>query len=743
MSSQSSFAGADARLKVAGNALYTVDVRLPRMLHARVLRSAHPHARVLGVDVEAARRLPGVRAVLTAADLPPSARGRRILAEGRVLSRADAVAAVAADTEEIACRALDLIEVRYEPLPAVFDVLDAVDPAAPTLFPGRAVPALPPEQAARLNNVAAYGRIQVGDVERGFAESDVVVEEEYRTPMVHQAYLEPRAAVAAPDSSGKLVVWVSCQGPFNMRWMLASVLGLPPSRVAVRTALVGGGFGGKIAMHSEPLAALLALAVGQPVRLVNTRYEEFQAGNPRPAALIRIKTGARRDGTLVARQVTAFADGGCTGAGSGARLPLLALGPYRIPNVLAEDYEVFTNNIPPGACRAPGAPPAIFAGESNLDSVARALAMDPLELRLRNAFRDGDLSATGQLIEHAPLAEALRTAATRIGWSQPAGPNRGRGIACGWWQSGPGSSTVVLLLNADGSAQLVTGAIDQGPGSAMTGLPLIVAADLGIPPEQVEVVLAGTDAGPQDAGSSGSKVTVNLGIATHRAALDVRRQLLGRAAAELAVPAERLTIEGGAIRDPETGASVPLGSVALAAYATGQIVGTGSCTTHAPAHDPTRCVGNIWPVQANPSYFAQAAEVEVDRETGQVQVLRVAAAQDVGYAINRTAIEGQIEGGVLQGVGQAVYEEMTTADGRITNPDFSRYAIPTALDVPELMIDVLESRRAEGLLGVRGVGEAPICATPAAIANAVGNAIGVPVHRLPLSGEHVLEALGG
>ncbi len=736
------FFGADALLKVAGTATYTVDVRLPRMLHARVLRSAHPHARILSVDATAARQLPGVRAVLTAEDLPPSARGKRILAEGRALSRADAVAAVAADSEEIARQALGLIEVRYEPLPGVFDVVEALDLAAPTLYPGRAVPALPPERATKLNNVAAYGRIQFGDVERGFAESDVVVEEEFRTPMVHQAYLEPRAAVATVEASGKLVVWVSCQGPFNMRWTLANVLGLPASRVAVRTALVGGGFGGKIAMHLEPLAALLALATGQPVRLVNTRFEEFQAGLPRPSALIRIKTGARRDGTLLARQVTAFADGGCIGSGSGARLPLLALGPYRIPNVLAEDYEVYTNNIPPGACRAPGAPPAVFAGECNLDSVARALGIDPLEIRLRNVFREGDLSATGQRIEHAPLAEALRAAAGRVRWGEPkAEPHRGRGIACGWWQSGPGNSTALLLLNADGSAQLVTGAIDQGPGSAMTGLPLIVSAELGIPPEQVEVVLAGTDGGPQDAGSSGSKVTVNLGLATHRAALDVKRQVLERAAAELKVPAERLTLRDGVVRDAESGAELPLAGLALAAYASGQIVGTGTCATHAPAYDASRCVGNIWPVQANPSFFAQAAEVAVDPDTGQVRVLRVAAAQDVGYALNPTAIEGQIEGGLLQGIGEAVYEEMTTDHGRTTNPDFSRYAVPTALDAPELVVDILESRRDEGINGVKGVGEAPVCATPAAIANAVRDAIGVPVRRLPLSGENVLEAL--
>ena len=736
------FAGADARLKVAGSAVYTVDVRLPRMLHAKVLRSAHAHARILSVDVAAARRLPGVRAVITAADLPATARGRRVLAEGRVLSRADAVAAVAADTEEIASRALELIDVRYEPLPGVFDVLDALDPAAPTLYPGRVVPALPPEQAARLNNVASYGRVQLGDVERAFAESDVVVEEEYRTPMVHQGYLEPRAAVATADPTGKVVVWSSTQVPFGTRAALANVLGLPLWQVAVRTGLVGGGFGGKVGLLLEPLAALLAMATGRPVRLVNTRYEEFQAGSPRPATLIRIKTGARRDGTLLARQIVAFADGGCTGAGWAARIPILTLGPYRIPNVLAECYDVFTNNIPPGACRAPSAPPAVFAGESNLDSVAWALGMDPLEIRLRNAWRDGDTTATGQVVEQAPVAEALRKVSARIGWGEPkAGPNRGRGVAAGWWQSGPGNSTVVLLLNADGSAQLVTGAIDQGPGSAMTGLPLVVARELGIRPEQVEVVLAGTDRGPHDAGSGGSRVTVNLGIAAWRAALDVRRQLVEMASAELRAPAARLVVEDGAIRDPETGSSVPVAALAATAYASGQIVGRGSCSTRSPAYDPSRVVGNVWTGQSNPACFAQAAEVEVDADTGQVRVLRVATAQDVGYAINRTAIEGQIEGGTLQGIAQAVYEEMTTEAGRVANPDLSRYAMPTALEAPEFLVDVLESRREEGVAGVKGVGEQAICTTPAVIANAVRDAIGAPVRRLPLSGERVLEAI--
>jgi CO/xanthine dehydrogenase Mo-binding subunit len=511
--------------------------------------------------------------------------------------------------------------------------------------------------------------------------------------------------------------------------------------VSVKTALVGGGFGGKIAMHSEPIAVLLALASGQPVRLVNTRHEEFQTGYARPASLIRVKTGARKDGTILARQVTGFGDGGCNGSGSAARFPLMTLGPYRIPNVLAEDYEVFTNNIPPGAYRAPGAPPAVFAGESNIDSVARALGMDPVELRLKNVLREGELSPTGQLVAHAPFEEALRAAAARIGWGTPKeGPNRGRGIAVGWWQSGPGNSTVVLMLNSDASIRLVTGAMDQGPGSAMVGLPLIVAAELGIAPEQVEVVLAGTD-GPQDAGSSGSKVTVNLGLAAQRAAQDVRRQLFERAADELGVPAERLVIAEGSVRDPETGKSITLASLAFAAYASGQIVGTGSWKTELPPHDHSRCTGNIWPVMANPSVFAQAAEVEVDPDTGQVSVRKLAVAQDVGYAINPQAIEGQIEGGTLMGIGQAVYEELRAREGRIVNADLRRYAAPLASDAPEFFVDVLESRRNEGVAGVKGVGEAPTCATPAAVANAVMDAVGARVRTLPLSGEHVLAAL--
>lgn len=743
-SAKQDYPGQDAWLKVVGGAEYTVDVRLPRMLHGAALRSAHPHARILRLDASRARALPGVRAVLTATDLPSSARGRRVLAEDRVTSMADAVALVAADTPDLAAEALRLIEVEYEPLRGVFDVLEAIDPRSPTLYPGRLVAALPPEQAASLNNVAGYGRVQCGDLERGFAESDVVVEEEYRTPMVHQVSLEPRAAVAMVESGGKLVVWSSTQVPFGARATLANLLGVPPARVAFRTGLVGGGFGGKSGLHVEPLAALLAMATGRPVRFVNSRYEELQAGTPRPATLIRIKTGARRDGTLLARQIAAFGDGGCTGVGWAARLAILALGPYRIPNVLAETYDVYTNNVPGGACRAPGAPPAVFAGEGNLDGVARALGMDPLEIRLKNAWRDGDVSATGQVIEHAPVAEALRAAAERVGWGKRReSPSRGLGIAAGWWQSGPGNSVVLVLLNVDGSAQVVTGAIEQGPGSATIGLPLIVAGELGIAPEQVEVVLAGTDRGPQDGGSGGSRVTANLGVATLRAAQDARRQVLERAAAELDAPADRLRLAAGLISDPATGASIPLAAIAAAAYATGQIVGYGSRVTQLPAHDPARVAGNVWPAQSNPAYLAQAAEVEVDRETGEVRVIRVATAQDVGYALSRTAIEGQIEGGTLQGIGQAIYEELTTSEGRITNPDLFRYAVPTALDAPEMPVDVLESRKAEGVAGVKGVGEAPICTTPAAIANAVRDAVGVPVRQLPLSGERVLAALEG
>ena len=744
------FAGADAPLKAAGRAIYTVDIQLPRMLHAKVLRSAHAHARVAAVDAAAARALPGVRAVLTAEDLPATARSRRVLmgVGERVLSRVDALAAVAAESEEIARQALDLIQVDYEPLVGVFDMLQALDPKAPTLHPGRLVGALPAEQAARLNNVASYGRLEVGDVERGFAESDVIVEEEYQTAAVHQVAMEPHAAIATVEPDGalgqpaKVVVYSSSQTPFGTRYALASMLGLPVSRVALRTGLVGGGFGGKTGPVLEPIAALLALATGQPVRLVNTRYEECLTGLPRPAMIIRVKTGAKRDGTLVARQITGFADGGAGGTGWSARIPILTLGPYRVPNVRAEVYDVFTNNIPTGACRAPAAPPSVFAGESNLDSVARALGLDPVDLRLKNCWRDGDRSWTGQLIEHAPIAEAIRTAAARIGWGKrdlPAG--HGIGLAAGWWQSGPGNSTVFLLLNADGSAQLVTGAIEQGPGSALLGLPLIISAEIGIPPEQIEIVLAGTDRGPQDAGSGGSRVTANLGVATLRAARDVAAQLRERAAEELGVPAEQLTIAAGQVTDPESGQSIAVAQLAATAYATGQIVGTGTRSTKLPPTDPTRYVGNIWPAQANPAYFAQAVEVAVDDETGAVNVLRIATALDVGYAISPLAITGQVEGASLQGIGEAIYEEITTREGQVTNADLARYAVPTALEKTEFVTDIIESRRAEGLDGVKGVGEAPICTTPGAIANAVRAAIGRPVHALPMTGERVLAAL--
>ncbi len=737
-----SFVGADSVLKAAGTAEFTPDVRLPHLLHGKVLRSAHAHARIVRIDAEPARRLPGVKAVLTAADLPKSARSGRVLAESRVLHYGDAVALVAATSESIAREALRLIEVEYEPLPGIFDLDTALDPAAPCLWPGRPVPAFPPEQAARLNNVASYGRIKHGDVERGFAESDVVVEEVYETPLTHQGNLETRAAVAMVDAAGKVHVWASNQVAFGVRGALANVLGLPLSKVSVFTPYIGGGFGGKTGLLCEHYAALLALATRQPVRVVNSRAEEFFAGTPRPATRVRIKTGARRDGTILARQITAFADGGPYGTGWAARLPILALGPYRIPNVLCETYDVYTNNVTPGACRAPSAPPAVFAGEGNIDALARALEMDPVELRVKNAWRDGDETATGQKVEHAPVAEAIRTAAARIGWGTALAPNQGRGIAAGWWQSGPGNSTVVLLLNSDGSAQVVTGCVEQGPGSAYVGLPLMVASETGIPPERVEVVRVPTDQGPHDGGSGGSRVTVNLGLATRKAAQDVRRQLVERAAAELDVPAERLVCEDWQVRDPETGAAVPIPSIAATAYATGQLVGRGSHSSKLPPYDNSRVVGNIWPGQARPAYFAQAAEIEVDPETGRVKVLRLATAQDVGFAMNRLAVEGQIQGGALQGLGQAVYEEMTLAEGRVTNADLGRYAMPTALDAPELLVDILESRKAEGFGGVKGVGEAPTCTTPAAVGNAVRAALGVPVRKLPLSGEHVLEALG-
>ena len=509
--------------------------------------------------------------------------------------------------------------------------------------------------------------------------------------------------------------------------------------VALRSPYIGGGFGGKTPISLEPLAALLAMRTRRPVRLVNSRREEFFAAFPRPAVLVRIKTGATRAGQIVARQVEAFGDGGITASGWVGRTALLALGPYRIPNLLAEAYDIYTNNFPGGAFRAPGAPSAFFAGESNLDSVARAIGMDPVELRLRNAWRDGDRAHTGQAVEHAPMEEVLTKAADLIGWRQgPTRPNRAFGIAAGWWQSGPGNSRVVLALNADGSVQMLTGAVEQGSGSALIAPPLIVSAELGIPPERVEVIRSATEGGMQDSGSGGSRVTANLGVATLRAARDLRQQLLALAAQELKTPVEQLEQQGDAFVDPATGARVTVGALASATYGRGQLVGTGSCSTAAKPYDRVRSIGSIWGGIANPAYFAQAVEVEVDPETGEVKVLRVATAQDVGYAISKMAIEGQIHGGVMQGIGQALYEEIATANGHVTNGGYARYGVPTSHELTEHQIAIVESRRAEGMAGVKGVGEHPNCALPAAIANAVYAATGRRPLRLPIKSEDVV-----
>ncbi len=740
--------------KVQGKALFTWDVKLPGMLHARVLRAMVPHALIKRIDVSKAAKAPGVEAVVTADDLPDPVLGVGVLASHKVRYAGDAVAAVAARTAEQAAAALALIEVEYEPLPAVFDPEEAMAPGAPLVGDTAAAAAQPEGETAGLSpNVAVFAGIEDGDIESAFAEADVIVEETYRTQMVHQAYIEPRIAVAQWHPGRGYEIWTSTQSVHAVRADVAIVLKEPQTRVIVHGPFPGGAFGGKTGSELEPIVCLLARKSGRPVRLANTREEEFLVGNPRHPSITYIRSALKKDGTILGRHVRMIMDTGAYPGGSAIGVAaLLSTGPYRIGAVKVEGYSVLTNKSSCGSFRGPGGPQADFAVESHMDSCARALGMDPVAFRLKNAWVDGDRSPTGQVMQSVSVKECLEAAAKAIGW--PSDPNaaaagstgtrrRGVGVAVGWWFTGTGASTVTVKLNDDGTVAVQTTGMELGSGSVYASLPAIVAKELNLHPSQVVVAHGDTSTGPYDVGSWGSRITYNLGGAARAAAVDLAGMLKDEAAKRLGVSPDGLAFGDQSVyvqADPQK--RLGFRELARVMYRySGPPVGRGSFVYPRPGYDRTRVRGDASGAFNDPAYFAQAVEVEVDMETGQVTLLRAVAAQDVGRAINPQGIEGQIEGGMVQAIGQALYEEMVWQGGKLVNPNFADYKLPTATDVPAVESIILEKPSTQGPYGVKGVGEPPTCPTLAAIANAVYQATGVRIYETPLTPERVFMAI--
>ncbi|HYU19861.1 MAG TPA: xanthine dehydrogenase family protein molybdopterin-binding subunit [Chloroflexota bacterium] len=728
----------DGPEKVTGAALYAGDVPLPGLLVGIALRSPIPHARITALDVSAARRLPGVRAVLTGADLPVPLIGRGLrdmppLAWQRVRFVGEKIAVVAAETRDAAEEALNAIRLEYEDLPGVFDIETALLPDAPALHPDRETYAsgyergpLPPEPNANSTVVVAKG-----EVEAGFERSARVFEDVFRLPMQHVGFIEPHSCTVAIEPSGKVRVWSCVKQLFGVREYLAQATGLAAEQFIVMPNRIGGDFGGKGYIVDEALAYFLAKASGRPVQMVMSQNEEFQAGIPRHAAVIRIKSGVDQGGRLVARDVRvlynsgAYAGfrGGITLAGSRR-----AAGPYRIPNVRIVTSCVYTNQLPCGSMRAPGQPQVTFACESHTDMVARRLGIDPVEFRHRNLLRDGDEDLDGKPW-CGSAGEVLDQAARAIGWGQATQANQGRGLAISERGTGAGRAEVAVEVDAQGRVLVRTGVPEVGTG-AHTVLQEVVARVLTVEPSAVRVEQGDSDNAPFDSGSGGSKVTNSTGGAAFAAVQQLRRRLCS-----LAAEVEGWREDGVELEDGHFVSRDDLARIRFAELA-GRL-----------AKLEGGLIGEQVDLQAErgPStgYGCQAFEVSVDRETGQVRVDRIVAVHDVGYTINPRGLTGQVEGGLMQGLGQGLMEELRVEQGRVQAINFGDYKVPGLADIPPLEIELIEHGDGPAPFGGKGVGEMPAIPTAAALANAVEDAVGVRITDLPISAEKVFNALRG
>lgn len=739
----------DAPGKVTGTAVYAADFALPGMLHGKIVRSSEPHARLRRVDPSRALAIAGVRAVITAADVPDVRYGgaikdETVFARDKVRYVGQPVAAVVATTPEVALAGAEAVEAEYEPLPPVFDVAAALAPGAPLIHEAwqdyTAIPIL-----HRDGNVCNRARIVVGDVERGWAEADRVFEHRFSTAMVHQGYTEPRASVAAWDSSGQVTVWSNTQLPFEIQNTLAEILAIPPSKIRVIVPGIGGAFGGKLRVGVEHVAALLARKCGRPVKVMTTTEEELTAAYPRQGAVVELKTGVTLDGRITAREGRIYFDTGAfagSGPGVASVATLVLAGPYRIANLFLEGYAVYTNKTNCGSYRAPSGPQANFAVESQMDVIADALGLDPLEFRLRNIVREGDLGPTGQVLSAVSIEECLLRAAEAIGWKdRRPGPGRGKGLACGWWTTTGGSSGVYVKINPDGTVALNTGAAEIGSG-ALTGAAQVLAEELAVDLTDISVVSADTFSTPFDFGAQGSRTAFAVGNACRAAAAELKRKIFAQAAVQLGVPAETLVLSDKHV--VAAGARVSLAELARQSQlAGGGLIAHGTFIAPPTPYDAKRVEAHVYPAFHSPSFHAHAVDLSVDVETGEIAIHKYVVAQDVGFALNPTSIEGQIEGGVAQGLGQALSEEIVYRDGRVLNPNLTDYKMPTALDVPRVESILVQHPSLVGPYGAKGVGEPPNIEPPAAVANAIASATGLRVTSLPITAEKIVAGLGG
>ena len=736
--------------KVTGRARYGADIQLPGLLHGKILRSPHAHARIISIDPSRALALPGVKAVVTSEDLArPSDRvvdiaegeirnfgflSSNCLANKKVLYKGHAVAAVAATSPHIAEEALSLINVEYEVLPAVFTAEDAMKEDAPilherlmTLSDPMGPGGMRDDEGGEPTNVGKHFEYQLGDVAKGFHAADVVVEREFHTVPVHQGYIEPHSATVFWDSEDKVTIWSSSQGQFAIREQTARIVGLPISRVKAIPMEIGGGFGGKTITYLEPVAAVLSRKSGHPVKLTMNRTEVFVGTGPTSGGHITVKIGATKDGRITAAQAHLVYEAGAfpgSPVGGGARC---IFAPYDIPNASIEAFDVVVNTPKVAAYRAPGAPAAAFAGEQVIDELCQRLSIDPVEFRLLNGAHEGTRQAAGPVFGPIGYIETLQAAKDHPHYAAPLhGPYRGRGVASGFWTNGGGPSSAMASVNPDGTVSLVEGSPDIGGSRVVVAMQL--AEVLGIAPEDVKPSVGDTDSIGFTSPTGGSSVAYKTGWACYEAAQDIKRQMIGRAAQVWEVSPQDVEYQDGSLHhraDPEL--RMTFKELAARLNTTGGPI-VGRATTNERRNGP--------------AFTTHIVDVEVDPETGKVDILRYTAIQDAGKAVHPSYVEGQLQGGVAQGIGWALNEEYFFNDqGQMLNSSFLDYRMPTSLDLPMIDTVIVEVPHPGHPFGVRGVAELPLIPPMAAVANAIHNAIGTRMTRLPMSPGRILEAL--
>jgi CO/xanthine dehydrogenase Mo-binding subunit len=724
----------EGELKVSGHAKYAVDITLPGMLWGKLLRSPLASAKIKRIDISKAAALPGVHGIVTGQDCTGLKIGRRlydmpILADGEVRFVGEKVAAVAADNEIIAEEAVNLIEVEYEETEPLLDPLEALKPGAKVIHPDVANYKGLPKPLKEPTNDFIYITWGRGDLETGFRQADLIVENTFTTPVVHHSYIEPHSCLVSVAADGSAEFWSCSKVPYGVREQVANALKLPQEKLNFNPVYIGGDFGGKGDFMDLAVVYLLSKKAGRPVKLVMDYEEEFAAGNPRHASVVHVKTGVKKDGTLVAHHMKFIFDSGAYGAfkpNAFLNGPHLCAGPYKIPHAFIEEHMVYTNKIPCGHMRSPGDPQGIFANESQMDLVAKRLGMDPIKFRQKNFMHDGDIDPTGEEFSYIKTDETLQKALEDSGYQKPKSKNVGRGVALVQWTPAGGIGTVAITLDEQGVATISSAMLDQG-GGTYTILSEIVAEELKLPLSQIKVQLLSTAQGKKDTGVGGSRATRVYGNAGYEAALKAVEAIKQAAAEQMGTASDHIVLAKGAALHPRMERRLSYGEIVKVKGSPIAVEATFNDTSK--IHAASMCV--------------QVAEVEVDRETGQVELKKFTSTHNTGTVLNPLMHQGQIEGASMTGIGYSLMEEVIINDGKVATTHFGEYKIPTVRDVPPFKSSVTEQPHGAGPYNSMPIGETGNIPTAAAIANAVEDACGVRIKSLPITAEKVYEALHG